>query len=222
MRVRVGTAWTIATTTSVALVGLSLAPSALADDRSEALAILTVLEHAPADATLPKEPGSASQIVRSDDAITRSRDALERATRMRNAGDEAHARLADGLALEWAATARDRARTTAVETKAREAEVATVDATARVERERALLEEAIARSGRLKAELALLTKKSGPTKTREHTSMAATSDVVVKPKGAHPTKGDKGAASEPAPPHQDADAPSAPAPAPENLGQGIR
>jgi hypothetical protein len=219
MSVRQGRGWTIATTTSVALVGLSLAPNVHADDRSQALAILTVLEHAPADATLPKEPGSASQLAPSNDAVTRARDALERATRMRNAGDETHARLADGLALEWAETARDRARTTAVETKAREAEVLTVDATARVERERALLEEAIARSGRLKAELALATKKTGTAKTREHTSTAATSDVAPKPKGAHPAKGEKGGPGAPSPAHQDADAPGHDG---ENPGQGLR
>jgi hypothetical protein len=211
--------WTLATTTSVALVGLSIAPGAQASDRTEAVAILTRLEHAPADATLPKEPGSASQLAPSEDAVVRARDALERATRMRNAGDETHALLADGLALELAETARDRARTTAVETKAREAEVATVDAQARVERERALLEEAIARSGRLKAELALLTKKTGPTRTREHTSMAAAADVVAKPKGAKPTKGEKGAAPANAPAHQDADAPAHEGDTP---GQGIR
>jgi hypothetical protein len=198
----------LATVTSLALTTLAFAPSAHADDRSSALTILVTLEHAPVGATLAKEPGSASQLAPSDDAVTRARDALERATRMRNAGDEAHARLAEGLALEWAETARDRARTLAVETKAREAEVLTIEATARVERERALLEEAIARSGRLKAEVALATKKASPEKKREHTSMAATNDVVVKPKGAHPGKGGPGGPPPATPGAKDADAPS--------------
>jgi len=203
----------------LALALLALAATAEADDRSTALTVLTTLEHAPVPATLAKEPGSASPLAPSDDAVTRSRDALERATRMRNAGDEAHARVAEGLALEWAETARDRARTSGVEAKAREAEVATIDASAHVERERALLEEAIARSGRLKAELGLATKKTTKEKGREHTSTATANDVIAKPKGPPPAKGAKPAGTNGVTPAKDVDAPGHEADAP---AQGAR
>jgi len=157
----------------LALLGLTAPRAARADDRSAAVAILLTLEHGPSALGAVKSPGSASPLAPTDDAVTRAHDALERATRMRNAGDEGHARVAEGLALEWAAAAQDRARTTAAETKARDAELSLVDANARVERERSLLEEAIARRGRLTAELAHLTTKGGNEKAREHTSASA-------------------------------------------------
>jgi hypothetical protein len=197
-----------ATLASLALTALFLATTASADDRAATLALLTELQQHPVAATLAKRPGAATQLAPSDDAVTRSRDALERATRMQNAGDDTHARLAEGLALEWAETARDRARTTAVETKAHEAEVLRVEATARVERERALLEEAIARTGRLKAELAIETKKSGPGRGHEHTSNAAVNDVVAKPKGGTTRKAPPHATVAPPAARVDSDAPA--------------
>ena len=147
------------------------------------MALLAAMDHASSAEGEKKSPGAASPLTTADDATLRAHDALERATRMRNAGDEAHARLSEGLALEWAETARDRARTMAEEAKATRAEQAAIDAGARVERERALLEEAIARSGRLRAELAEVTKKRGQDTAREHTSTAAASDVPPRPKG---------------------------------------
>jgi hypothetical protein len=78
---------------------------------------------------------------------------LERAARMRGSGDEAHARLADGLARDWAEVARDSVFSATTEEKAHATQREMLDASAGVDRERALLEEAIARVGRLRARL---------------------------------------------------------------------
>jgi len=171
------------------------AGAARADDRSEAQTILTALE-----------PASA------DDAVKQTKDALERALRMRNAGDLPHALVAEGLAREWAELARDRARTEAREKEARASQLAAIEATAHVERERALLEEAITRSGRLRAELAELTARDAKAKTKDHTSTVTQSDAPTKssqsgqrPPSPPPTKASHGK-----PAHTDADAPGEP------------
>jgi uncharacterized membrane protein YccC len=87
------------------------------------------------------------------DAVAHAKEALERAVRLRGTGDEAHARVADALAREWAQSARDLVRATEAEAAAVELRRKAVDAQARVERARALVEEAIARVGRVTAEL---------------------------------------------------------------------
>jgi hypothetical protein len=117
---------------------------ALGDTRGDATATLDQLANDPAH----KDATAA--------IVQRGRDALERATRMRAAGDEAHAQLADGLALEEAETGRDLVRALTVEKQADDARRAATDAGVVGERERALLEEGIARNGRLKAETAAL------------------------------------------------------------------
>ena len=130
---------------AVAFAALALAALtagiAHGDNRTSATAILDELAN---DAVHKAAIGAIVQ---------RGRDALERATRMRAAGDEAHAQLADGLALEEAETARDLVRALEVERMADDARRGTTDAGAVGERERALLEEGIARNGRLKAEI---------------------------------------------------------------------
>jgi hypothetical protein len=85
-------------------------------------------------------------------AIAQARDALERATRLRSVGDEVHARAAEGLAREWAETARDLVRAADAEAAAADARRKAVDAQARVERARVMVEDGIARLGRLRAE----------------------------------------------------------------------
>jgi hypothetical protein len=92
--------------------------------------------------------------------VLRGRDALERATRMRQAGDEAHARLADGLAREEAETGRDLVRALEAERTADDARRAATDAGTMGERERALLEDGIARNGRLRSEIDAIGKGS--------------------------------------------------------------
>jgi hypothetical protein len=91
-------------------------------------------------------------------ALGHAKDALERAARLRSAGDEAHAKTADGLAREWAETARDLFRAVDAERQAAEIRRKAVDAQAQLERSRALVEEAIARAGRLRSELEAATR----------------------------------------------------------------
>jgi hypothetical protein len=98
------------------------------------------------------------------DPLEKARTALERGHRMRTAGDDKHARLAEGLALEWTRVAQELARADALETRAASARTLATDAGARVERERATLEQQLAENGRLQAELAKLETRDGGTK----------------------------------------------------------
>jgi hypothetical protein len=111
-----------------------------ADEHAAAQALVAEVEAAPQAATA--------------DAVAHAKDALERATRLRVAGDEAHAKAADGVALEWAQTARDINHAADAEARAAELRKKAVDAQAQLDRSRALVEAAIASIGRLQAELA--------------------------------------------------------------------
>ncbi len=136
---------------TVAFVGGALiAGVAHGDDRATATAILNDLANDPA------HKAATAAIVQ------RGRDALERATRMRASGDEAHAQLADGLALEEAETGRDLVRALDAERTADDARRAATDAGTVGDRERALLEEGISRNGRLRKELDELGKSPKP------------------------------------------------------------
>jgi hypothetical protein len=124
----------------VAAVSTVSAARAQSDDRAAAEAVVSPLEHAgPAPVTA--------------EAVARAREALEQATRFRAAGDEAHAKTADGLAREWAETARDLALAAAAETQAEDRKRQAIQAQAQLERTRALVEDGIARLGRVRAEL---------------------------------------------------------------------
>ena len=107
---------------------------------------------------------------------TRSRAALERAAKLRASGDEPHARLAEGLARTWAEAARDVLRAVDIEEKAEGARRSATDAGIVAERERALLEEGIAQSGRLRAQLDSMERESKEQPAR--TSAAANADVA--------------------------------------------
>ena len=120
----------------------AVALAASSDDRAATEGAIASLEKDPHTKTLCADP------------IAQARAALERARRMRVAGDDKHARLAEGLALEWAMVAQDLARADAAETRSAAARAAASDAGAHVERERALLEQQLAENGRLGAELA--------------------------------------------------------------------
>jgi hypothetical protein len=110
-------------------------------------------DHATAEALIKQLDGDAAHRAVAAEAIERARAALEQARRLRSAGDETHAKAADGLAREWAEDGRDVARAADAEAAAGEVRRKAVDAQAQLERTRALVEEAIARVGRLKAEL---------------------------------------------------------------------
>src|SRR5688572_10516221 len=143
-------------------VGLGLVGGALflgsalaAPEGASAEALLKTLEADPEDAKTTLETRK------------RARAALERATRFREAGDQARARLAEGLALQTAELARDQARAARVERSTDATLRAAQDAGAHVDRERALVEEAIAQGGRLRAQLDALAseKKREPERT---------------------------------------------------------
>jgi multidrug resistance efflux pump len=128
-------------------LGLVVAVTARGDDRVTAEALL-----------LPIERDAAHASVTSD-AVKQARASLERARRMRDANDEPRARLAEALGRRWAEVARDLVRAADVERAATTARLAADDAGARADRERALLEEAIATQGRLQAELDAIQSK---------------------------------------------------------------
>jgi hypothetical protein len=134
------------------------------------------------------------------EALAHAEEALERATRMRDANDEAHARLADAVALEWAATANDLRRAADQEAQAADLRKKAEEARAQAERTRGLVEEAIARVGRLKAELV----EADHASRDDRTAVEIHDDDATPPK-----KKKKKTAATPAP-----TAPTAPAPAP--------
>jgi hypothetical protein len=142
---------------SPVLLGPTLAGAQGGDDRATAETLLRELEQ---DTDAARKAATA-------DTVKAARNALERATRMRAAGDESHARIAEGLAREQAETARDLARAADAEKKATDARQAATDAGAQLEREQALLEEAIARAGRLRAELEAADREAKGSPMRE-------------------------------------------------------
>ena len=131
-----GALWAVTSTVGAA--------RAQGDDRTAAEALV-----APTDKAAEKSPPPPVTA----EAMTRAREALEQGTRLRAAGDEAHAKAADGLAREWAETARDLALAAAAEKQADERRHQALEAQARLERTRALVEDGIARLGRIRAEL---------------------------------------------------------------------
>ena len=122
------------------ILGVRVAAAAAPEDRAATETVLREVEAS------PKKDVAAEM-------IARSKAALDRASRLRAAGDEPHARLADGLAKTWAEAARDVVRAVDVEARAEAARRGATDAGVVAERERALLEEGIAQSGRVRAQL---------------------------------------------------------------------
>jgi hypothetical protein len=155
-------AWAVAL---VAGLGVGVAVAAGPDDRAATEALLIEVEAA------PRKDVAAEM-------VARSRAALVRAATLRASGDEPHARLADGLAKSWAEAARDVLRAVDMEERAQAARRGATDAGVVAERERALLEEGIAQSGRLRAQLESVERDAREQPAR--TSVAAQS--AAKPK----------------------------------------
>jgi hypothetical protein len=103
--------------------------------------------------------GAGSALTR--EPVEAAQHALERASGARLAGDVRQAELLEGLAREWAETARDLVRAAKTEADATQLEGRAAQAVLRAERQRALLEEAIARRGRAEAELQRLSVDAG-------------------------------------------------------------
>jgi hypothetical protein len=130
-------------------VWAAVALAAGADDRSQTEAGIASLESNPHTKEL------------CSDLIAKARLALERGRRMRTAGDDRHARGAEGLAREWVRVAQELARADEIESNAASARTLAADAGAHVERERATLEQQLAENGRLQAELAKVEARDG-------------------------------------------------------------
>jgi hypothetical protein len=96
------------------------------------------------------------------DALTQTRDALERVHRFHVLRDEVHARDAEALALEWADMGRDLVVASDAEDRAAQVRREATDRQVQLDRTRALVEETVARLGRLRAEIAQM-EPPGPT-----------------------------------------------------------
>ncbi len=146
-------------TLALALV-VGVAAASGPDDRSTAETILKDV------AASPKKDVA-------QEMTARARVALERGAKLRASGDETHARLADAAARSWAEAARDVLRAAEVEEKAANARRAATDAGAVADRERALLEEGIAQSGRLRAQLEAASREAKEQPARTSTQANA-------------------------------------------------
>jgi hypothetical protein len=118
--------------------------------------------------------------------VTRAKIALERASKLRASGDGANAEVADRAASVWLDAAETLARSVASvsaasshtlaarsvdrENEAASLELGVLDAGARVERERSLLEEALGNAGRRRAELARLERERSSVAPRVRTA----------------------------------------------------
>lgn len=183
----------VALVAALGALGLGVAAAAGPDDRGATEAVLHEVEAS------PKKDLAAEM-------LARSRAALDRAAKLRASGDEPHARLADGLAKTWADAARDVVRAASVEEKAQAARRAATDAGVIAERERALLEEGIAQSGRLRAQLESVERdaKEQPARTSAAANAPDADGGAPKPraprKPADNEQSPKTSAPKPAPP----------------------
>jgi hypothetical protein len=121
--------------------------------------------------------------------VKQARKALERAHGARTAGDTAHARLLDALALEWAQTAETLSRAAKSEEGAATAQKQVQTTATQLERGRTLLEETQARKGRAEAELS---RAEAEAKAAEAAAKAAEDARLSGNKGKDDKKGDKG------------------------------
>jgi len=143
------------------VLALSISGAALVVERALAAPsespeqILSALERSPIDGPITA------------DTRVRVKRALQQAATYREKGDEARARLAEGLAQKLANLAQDQARTARIERATETSLRSAQDAGATVDRERALVEEALAQGGRLRAQLEGISaeKKREPERT---------------------------------------------------------
>jgi hypothetical protein len=149
-----------------------------------------------AEAALKEVAASPKKDV-AGELVQRSRAALDRAAQLRTKGDEKHALLADGVARAWAEAARDAVKAAATEEAAAKARNDATDAGLVADRERALLEEAVAQSGRLRAQLESASSKDKEAPAR--TSAQASSDAGAKPAPKTSAQASSDAGAKPAP-----------------------
>lgn len=116
--------------------------------------------------------------------IRNAKRALERAHGARTSGDEPHARMLHGLALEWAEAARDFDRAAAAEQTAQATAKKAYELHTKAERARALLEETQARRGRTAAELVRVEAESKDAARGAADAETQRLDAARKKKGA--------------------------------------
>jgi hypothetical protein len=156
---------------SLLLIGIAVAAGGTPGD--EARTILDGLASSPSASVTPAAgdagigeggtgvlaaPTSAPILV-AEGPINEAKKALEKGKQLRSMGDTARADLADELALEWAQTASELVAAVSDERTADDEGKKAIDAVTKAERARQLLEEAIARRGRLMATLEALDKE---------------------------------------------------------------
>ncbi len=95
------------------------------------------------------------------DPVAHAQDALERAARMRSAGDEVRASEAEALARQWAETGRDVLRAVQAEARANDLRKKALETEAQVAKTREVVEEVIARTGRLRAQIEATERDGG-------------------------------------------------------------
>jgi hypothetical protein len=110
-------------------------------DRARAEVLMSAVKATPSADRLVGEP------------IARAESALRRADNARRTGDASHAALLDALGRDWAETAQTLVAAQEKERKASELETRTRELEGQTTRERALLEETVARRGRARASL---------------------------------------------------------------------
>ncbi len=116
---------------------------------------------------------------------------LRRAKAARDGGDSLHATYFEGLALEWAETARDLVRAAKAEAQAGEVEQRASEASVRSERARSLLEETIARKGEVTAQLERMGKAppgARPRQARSESSPTSKPSAADVPTGSSAPK----------------------------------
>lgn len=131
----------LALTAGVTFLCVTAAHADTLDPRTRALELIRSLESGATEKSPTREP------------VLRAKAALERADSQRQQGDEAHARLLEDFALEWAETGGDLVEVSALEEQARALEEKLLQAETKVRRARTLLEETETRRGRARTEL---------------------------------------------------------------------
>lgn len=147
---------------SLAALVVALAASTALAERGD--------ERARAEATLRELDRSPNRAL-AREAMERTRTALAKGAELRQKGDSSHARMSEAAALAWAEMGRDLIRAIEVEARAAASRRDTADAGRDAEQQRALLEEEIAKNGRLRAQLKAL--EEGAAEPAARTSTAA-------------------------------------------------
>jgi hypothetical protein len=140
----------------------------------------------PSAETLLKEVEASPRKAACSELIVRARASLDRAAKLRASGDEPRAQLAEDVAKTWAEAARDVLRAIEVEERVAATRRAATDAGVQAERERALLEETVAQSGRLRAQLEGLERERKEEPARTSTTASDAGAPKAKPPAKKP------------------------------------